>query len=89
MIYIQYEHPEKGQPAKVVLFFHNASCTTLLETKTTTKTFKKILMKFSDHFNIFFKKKGRNIVVYYEFDYFYPRKLREKQDYNIKLITWK
>ena len=27
-------------------------------------------MKFSDHFNIFFKKKGRNIVVYYEFDYF-------------------
>ena len=46
-------------------------------------------MKFSDHFNIFFKKKGRNIVVYYEFAYFYPRKLREKQDYNIKLITWK
>ena len=46
-------------------------------------------MKFSDHFNIFFKKKERNIAVYYEFDYFYPRKLREKQDYNIKLITWK
>ena len=27
VIYIQYEHPEKGQPAKVVLFFtkHRAS----------------------------------------------------------------